>query len=547
MPRSIKTRKNPPKAQDDFGKQWKLSDIDNFMSERTRQIVEPNSPFKNYAKHDYVKFFEKLPSEDSSGLSKSMRADSLFGYHMKEMQNRDQMDSKDFLTSLTKPKKLNLDKISDPTVNLARHRLLVSKLRQENKELREHIKVIKEAQKVEIKNIQTALRIEIEKEFEIRVQRMAETLKLAQHGAKTIRDPEIIDMQNQKTIEKLAQFIVYQELRFNDIIHKIRMDLIDEAREIALDPSSAISKLITEGAIKEHDFDFRIDNINSDIKTFSDAYNRYIEAIKRKKLTKRKDRKAIAKDIKTWRGLREIIPEVIPISNLIQTIKTGRARFFFNKLNSNLKEEATFEAQWEPKNALNDVLTETKIYKLKIDQLTEEINTLKSLTENFMEEIAAKDGKISTLKKQLFSLENDKKEKITNIELLHKRYKEELRELEEENRTQIDKIQKDFEIEHKLWKQIDKRRKKYANYLAKQLVLAKNIIKRPKDMMKMTREMNFKIIQHLSPGPKSTERIKSSRKDRKTVLSLNTSRTRINTQLDRNMTQSSIKFVNFNS
>ena len=53
-------------------------------------------------------------------------------------------------------------------------------------------------------------------------------------------------------------------------------------------PNSTISKLLTEAAIKNDDFDFRMENIDSDIQTFWDSYKRYVESVKRKKLTQRK-------------------------------------------------------------------------------------------------------------------------------------------------------------------------------------------------------------------------------------------------------------------
>ena len=47
--------------------------------------------------------------------------------------------------------------------------------------------------------------------------------------------------------------------------------------------------------------------------------------------------------------MRKLIPEVIPIPNLIKAIQSGRAKFFYGKGNKDLGEEIPFEVSWDPK------------------------------------------------------------------------------------------------------------------------------------------------------------------------------------------------------
>ena len=105
----------------------------------------------------------------------------------------------------------------------------------------------------------------------------------------------------------------------------------------------------------------------------------------------------------------KLIPEVIPISQLVRSIKTGRAKFFVG-IDPKSGENMTFEANWDPKSALNDVLAKVlyknsynflkvKVYKLELKQLRDENSTLQELTNGFVDEINQKESLISQLKK----------------------------------------------------------------------------------------------------------------------------------------------------
>mmetsp|Transcript_31423 Transcript_31423/g.27776 ORF Transcript_31423/g.27776 Transcript_31423/m.27776 type:complete len:126 (-) Transcript_31423:82-459(-) len=123
----------------------------------------------------------------------------------------------------------------------------------------------------------------------------------------------------------------------------------------------------------------------------------------------------------------------------------------------------------------------------------------------------------------MFEMENNKIENISNIKLLQERYKQDMNKKDEELKQDRLKQRKDFEMESKLWKQIEKRRKKYISHLVNQLVLTKNIIKNPKSMRRHSRQMNFNITTNFSPR-NTHSGLLSNLKTRRTVLSLNTSR-----------------------
>lgn len=92
-----------------------------------------------------------------------------------------------------------------------------------------------------------------------------------------------------------------------------------------------------------------------------------------------------------------MIPSVIPIDKIIRSIRTGKARFF-EGATEGLDSDIPFETVWEPKSKLNEELLKENNYKLEIKHLKNEMETLESMSKNFMQEVHEKDLRISELK-----------------------------------------------------------------------------------------------------------------------------------------------------
>ena len=74
------------------------------------------------------------------------------------------------------------------------------------------------------------------------------------------------------TIRKLMVIIMHKEKDTQELIQSIRNDMIDDARELALDPNSTISRLLSNKTIRDQRIDYINNNIDEDIRIFVNGY-----------------------------------------------------------------------------------------------------------------------------------------------------------------------------------------------------------------------------------------------------------------------------------
>mmetsp|Transcript_31423 Transcript_31423/g.27777 ORF Transcript_31423/g.27777 Transcript_31423/m.27777 type:complete len:91 (-) Transcript_31423:583-855(-) len=77
------------------------------------------------------------------------------------------------------------------------------------------------------------------------------------------------------------------------------------------------------------------------------------------KISSRKNKVRLAHSSKIWTDMQTLIPEIIPVSGMIKAIKSGKAKLFLGRDDMEIADDMVFEASWDPKSKLNDVLAKT--------------------------------------------------------------------------------------------------------------------------------------------------------------------------------------------
>lgn len=70
-------------------------------------------------------------------------------------------------------------------------------------------------------------------------------------------------------IEKLINILKYQELRYLELVEQINKNIFNIPKLLEIfEKTDNISVFLSDASIKENSVDFKLENVNDDIKTF---------------------------------------------------------------------------------------------------------------------------------------------------------------------------------------------------------------------------------------------------------------------------------------
>eukprot|EP00347_Sterkiella_histriomuscorum_P003406 403364419 len=127
--------------------------------------------------------------------------------------------------------------------------------------------------------------------------------------------------------------------------------------------------------------------------------------------------------------------------------------------------------------------------------LRDQFDILKELTESWFKEKTSLHAKISFLEWRIKQITEDNSSRIVELEhklaSQQKEFETKMAESEKDSKTFKFEMNKELGINELL----NKRQSDYIDVLKKELVFAKNIIKRPRDMIKITQNLNYERIE----------------------------------------------------